>query len=132
MLPDHFPTPPPIVENAIYHWLMWLDNLPKVGPTVDDTCGSAEKAYAHIMKKLQAQYYEPQIKLTFDARLGERFDTHFRDLEPRRRLVVRMAHYQGLPVGVMRKRAQATEAELCTILRNAYDQLAAKLSCPKL
>lgn len=119
---------PQIVDDAIYHWLQWLHELPPAGPLAEQTCGSIEKLYAlHIVQKLQAQYHPPEVKTLYDWRMGETMNRHIDALPEPRKGLIRAVHYHNKNIGTAAKRCGITRDKAQDELRRAYNQLAGKL-----
>lgn len=123
--------PPPVVEAAIWHWVQWLRFLPKAGPKVPSLCAGIERDYAHITRKLQAQYHdaEPDESQMFDWRTGESMERHINSLPSLRKQIIRGIHIHHTPITTLLWRLQIKEPRFHQELRSAYLSLAGKL-CP--
>lgn len=125
----YLPQPPEAVAEAIEHWIQWLRFLPKAGPRAQTTCAGIEKHYAHITKKLQAQYHpsEPDERAMYDWRKGEAMEAYIHELSDRRRDIVIGVHIKHTKIPVMLRTHKVTEDKFINELRSAYNALAGKL-----
>ena len=133
MLTTDLPQPPPVVENAIHHWLEYLRFLPKAGPPAQTMCAGIEREYHHITRKLQAQYHEqePDEKQMYDYWLGKRMEEELiRSLPDTKKGVLKSLHYSHHTVPMILREYKLSERSLLAEIRGAYLMLGAKL-CQK-
>lgn len=128
---DLLPQPPALVDDHLFHWCQWLRFLPYGGPRQPTMCASIEREYyLQITRKLQSQYHpaEPDERLMYDWRKGERMEKAIHELPEKRRDSVIWVHWKHIPIpkilrGLKFKDEQAFHMELT----GAYRQLAGKL-----
>jgi hypothetical protein len=126
---DQLPHPPPLVEDALYHWQQWLRFLPSAGPRKQVTCAGIEREYANITKKLQAQYHPPELdeKHMYDWRKGEAMDGHIQSLPTARKEIILGIHLRHTPLPVLLRKLRMGEERFHGELKNTYLTLVGKL-----